>query len=74
MKLELDFTNKVIVVVGKGTVKEFMDIINTPNFEDWSIDTPTYVPPYPYYPYFPTYEPIVTTGTACGCSDKCNAE
>lgn len=75
MKLELDFTNKVIVVVGKGSVKEFMDIINTPNFEDWDIDVVQYVPSYPYYPTYPTYETTIASNTTdCGCSDKCNAE
>lgn len=75
MKLELDFTNKVIVVVGKGTVKEFMEIINTPNFEDWDIDVVQYVPSYPHYPTYPTYETTVASTTVdCGCSDKCKGE
>ena len=78
MKLELDFTNKVIIVVGKGTVKEFMEIINTPNFEDWSIDAQNefipYYPSYPYYSPYPTGEMVITTASGCNCSDKCNAE
>lgn len=77
MKLELDFTNKVIVVVGKGSVKEFMDIINTPNFKDWDIDVmqyAQYIPSYPYYPPYPTYSTSEGLGQ-CDCTEnKCNAE
>lgn len=82
MTLQLDFTNKVIMVVESGSVEEFNATIKKLKLQDWTIGinpVPYYYypihPNYPAYSIYPTYETTVaSTKTGWGCSDKCNAE
>ena len=68
MKLELDFTNRIVTIKGIVTIDEVVNKVKELSISDWSIqgETMEYVPYYPIYPTYPSYE--VTCSSSCGCN------